>query len=420
MAAERHLHIAWLGAGPRDRETGGVPGVATDLLHGLARRGHRVQCIFAGEPHELPERLRGLDNLSFVWSGLGWRWSGWYTRTRIGAFVSGLLARGLASVRLRREVARRHRGDPFDVVYQFSSIETLSLPASVRRSVPLVIHPETHAEGELRFLISERHLALRSQPAYTLAAAIAVMWLRSVVQRVLIRRASLLVCISAVFRDHLVRDFRFPVQNTVVVPNPVRLSRFEDVDLQRGPQRPPVILVLGRVAVRKGVESVVAIAGRLYERGVDAEIRMIGRTSLWSNYTGLLEDLPPNAAYLGPMPPDRIPGELYRSDVLLQPSRYEPFGLTVSEALAAGVPVVATSEVGASEGVSPEVCAVLAPGDVEGMAGAIEGMLAALESDPGRIRGRARGEAERLFAESSVCERIERALLELLRRSGRR
>ena len=370
---EQRLHIAWLGAGPRAKETGGVPGVATDLLHGLATRGHRVQCIFAGEAHELPERLEGLEGLSFAWSGIGWRWSGWYTRTKIGAFVSGLLARGVASLRLRREVARLHREDPFDVVYQFSNIETLSLPASVRRSVPLVIHPETHAQGELRFLVSERRLALRSQPAYALGVAVAVMRLRAVVQRVLVRRASLLVCISAVFRDHLVHDFHFPVANTVVVPNPVRLSRFQDVDLQRGPQRPPVVLVLGRVAVRKGVESVVAIAKRLCERGVDAEIRVIGRTSLWSNYTGLLEDLPPNAAYLGPMPPDRIPGELYRSDVLLQASRYEPFGLTVSEALAAGVPVVATSEVGASEGVPPEVVRYSRPATWRGWRGRSNG-----------------------------------------------
>ena len=107
--------------------------------------------------------------------------------------------------------------------------------------------------------------------------------------------------------------------------------------------------------------------------------------------------------------------------MLLQASRYEPFGLTVSEALAAGVPVVATSEVGASEGVSPEVCAVLAPGDVEGMAGAIEADARdASASDPGAVRRRARAEAERLFAETLVCERIERALLELAGRSGRR
>ncbi len=63
----------------------------------------------------------------------------------------------------------------------------------------------------------------------------------------------------------------------------------------------------------------------------------------------MLEDLPTeNAEYVGPVSDTEIPGLLRESDVLLQASRYEPFGLTVGEALAAGVPVIATSEVGAA------------------------------------------------------------------------
>jgi len=46
----------------------------------------------------------------------------------------------------------------------------------------------------------------------------------------------------------------------------------------------------------------------------------------------------------------RYRGELKRSDMLILASKSEPFGLTVAEALAAGVPVIATSEVGATEG----------------------------------------------------------------------
>ena len=130
---------------------------------------------------------------------------------------------------------------------------------------------------------------------------------------------------------------------------------------------------------------------------LEAQIRVVGRTSLWSDYSRLLEGLPANAAFPGKMPPDQVPGELYRSDVLLQASRYEPFGLTVSEALAAGVPVVATSEVGATEGVSPEVAAVLAPGDVPGMSDAIESMITAprgsLRATPPAWRSAQRGRA---------------------------
>jgi glycosyltransferase involved in cell wall biosynthesis len=415
---EPSLHIAWLGAGPRSKETGGVPGVATDLLYGLTELGHRVDCMFTGREHELPERLVGRDGLTFVWSGTSWRWGGWYNRTRVGPFVTGLLARGVASLRLRREVARRHHADPYDVIYQFNNIETLSLPGSVRRSVPLVIHPEVHMQGELRFLIRERRLALQSQPAYELAVAVLVTWVRSLVQRALIRRAQLLVCISSVFRDHLVRDYGVRPELTVVVPNPVRLSRFDDVDLDRHLQRPPAILVLSRVAVRKGVQEVIEVARLLHERGPEVHIRVIGRASLWSNYIPLLEALPENAEFVGALAPGDVPSELGRSDVMLQASWYEPFGLTVAEALAAGVPVVATSEVGAIEGVEASVGAVCAPGDVEGMFEALRAMLARLESSASEVRHVAHAEAERLFSATLICERISAELQALVEREG--
>lgn len=208
------------------RESGGVPGVATDLLQGLARRGHRIDCLLPGRARELPERVRGEENIAFVWGTAERHRKRWYNRTRITAFASGLLARGVASVRLRREVLRRHRQEPYDVIYQFSTIETVAVPARLARSTPLVIHPETHAAGELRYLIRERRLALRCQPLHGYLISVAVMGVRALVQRRSIGRARLLVCISSVFRDHLVNDYGYPLQRTVVIPNPVRLARF--------------------------------------------------------------------------------------------------------------------------------------------------------------------------------------------------
>jgi glycosyltransferase involved in cell wall biosynthesis len=411
---DRSLRIAWLGAGPGCRDSGGVPGVATELLHGLASLGHRIDCFLPSAGHELPQRVADHDNLAFIWGTSEWRWNRWYSRTKIAAFASGLIARGFASVRLRREIARRHRRQPYDVVYSFSNIETLAVPASVARRVPLVIHPETHSAGELRFLIAERRLALRCQPPYTLLVALAMMFSRSLVQRVRIRRASLLVCISSVFRDHLVADYGFPAQDTVVVPNPVRLDRFADIESR--PRAVPTVLVLGRIAVRKGVEDVVAVAKTLLERGVEVQIRVVGGPGLWSDYTRLLDELPgENAEYLGRISPAEIPEELAQSDVLLQASKYEPFALTVAEALAAGVPVVATSEVGAIEGVDRSVVAEVSPGDVAGMASAIARMIALVRESPEATRARARGEAERLWAADEVCRQISGALEHLVK-----
>ena len=91
----KSLHIAWLGAGPGRRDSGGVPGVATELLLGLARLGHRIDCFFPSTGHALPERIADAERLTFNWGTSEWRWNRWYNRTRIGAFVAGLLARGV-------------------------------------------------------------------------------------------------------------------------------------------------------------------------------------------------------------------------------------------------------------------------------------------------------------------------------------
>jgi glycosyltransferase involved in cell wall biosynthesis len=427
------LRIAWLGPAPGGYS--GVRGVAAELLSGLSERGHRIDCFLPAAEGQSTVETAGDERVSFgegnlafgenvtlVWGTSRWRWNRWYSRGKIAAFVSGTLARSVASLRLRREIARRHRRQPYDLIYQFSSIETPGVPVRVARRVPLVIHPETHMAGELRWLIAERQLALRCQPAYVLVAVAALMLLRALFQRRAIRRASLLVCISSVFRDHMVHDYRFPAQKTVVVPNPVRTERFSmgehehdsAVDAQIG--TPPIVLVLGRISARKGIEDVVAVARVLYEQGADARLRVIGGPSLWSDYTPLLEDLPvQNAEFAGSLPASEIPELLRGSDILLQASKYEPFGLTVGEALAAGVPVVATTEVGAAENVDRSVLTTVAPGDVEGMAAAIVHTLEQLRAAPTEVRARARNEAARLFAPEVVCEQVSDALEALVK-----
>ncbi len=293
--------------------------------------------------------------------------------------------------------------------YQFSNVENRAVPRRLRRTVPLIVQPGQSSADALKFLIKERRLSFRNRPAYAFVAAALVLWSRTRVQRRQVRGASLVVCISEVFRDHLIRDYGLSADATVVVPNPVRIDRFDCTDRPLG--EPPRIIVLGRIATGKGVEDVVALARLLLQRKVDARIRIVGGTSVWSNYTKLLEDLPAeNAEYAGHVPASAVPGELAGSDILLQASKYEAFALTVAEALAAGVPVIATTEVGAIEQVDRSVAAAVAPGDVEGMAAAVVAMLAALSSNPAQMRSKARGEAERLFAPDVVCAGISAAL----------
>src|ERR1700724_4898845 len=87
----RSLRIAWLGPAPG--EDGGVPGVSTELLHGLAERGHRIDCFFPSSGQRVPARLAGNERITFVWGTAEWQWNRWYSRTRTAAFASGMLVR---------------------------------------------------------------------------------------------------------------------------------------------------------------------------------------------------------------------------------------------------------------------------------------------------------------------------------------
>ena len=181
------------------------------------------------------------------------------------------------------------------------------------------------------------------------------------------------------------------------------------------------MLVLGRVAVRKGIDDVVAVARALHEQDADVRVRVIGGPGQWSDYTKLLDDLPDaSAEYGGRRPGHEVPAELASADVLLQASKYEPFALTVAEALAAGVTVVATSEVGAIDGVDRTVVSEVQPGDVAAMAAAIEQMIDRLRHEGPVVRRRARAEAERLFAPETVCAQIAAALEQLVQRTPTR
>jgi glycosyltransferase involved in cell wall biosynthesis len=410
------LRIAWIGGVPGLRETGGAPGVATDVMSGLAARGHRIDCFIPGSGRALPERLVEDARITFVWGTARWRRNRWYNRSRIITALTSMLVRSLGSVRLRRELLRRHEAEPYDVLYQFNNIEALSAPARLRRVVPLVIHPGTHAAGELRWLLRERGLAIRCRPLHEFALALLTLGARTVAQRRWISRADLLICMSSVFRDHICRDYGFPPEKTVVIAHPLRLERFATLDAARAPTG--TVLVLGRIAARKGIEDVLEVARQLSEREAGVRLRIVGGPGSWSDYTRLLDDPPDAAEYAGRVDAAHVADEFARADVLLQASKYEPFGLTVGEALAAGVPVVATTEVGAVEGVERAVASAVGPGDVSAMADAIEAMLMRLSTEPQALRENARAEAQRLFDPAQVCGRISTALLELSARCG--
>jgi glycosyltransferase involved in cell wall biosynthesis len=403
------MRVAWIGPAPTEGH--GAAYVATHLLRGLAREGVELDCFVAAREQDLPESLVSEPGLRFFCQELSWESDRWYSRTPLAKFVGGQLARAVAQGRLASLAARRHAERPYDLLYQFSQIELGWVRRLRRRLPPIVLHPGVHAAGELRWHRLERELALRGESRPRHMAVRAMLELRSRAQRRDMRLARSVIAISRRFAEHMGRDYGLSPDRFQAVPNPIDLERFSPVPAGSSAEGPLTILYLSRIAVRKGVEMVVELSHRLSDLAGQVRILVVGTRTLWSDYRPLLDDLNSEIATYHGEATAEVPG-LYRSaGFLVQPSLYEPFALTIAEALASGIPVVASDEVGATEGPDPRCCRVFPAGDIDAFESAVREMVATLAAGrAGELRGLARAEAERLFAPQIVAAELARCL----------
>jgi glycosyltransferase involved in cell wall biosynthesis len=407
------MRIAWIG--PTPGEYGGAPYVGTQLLRELSQAGFEVDCFIAAPLDEVPQPLVGRPGLSFVCAESGWQWDRWYSRGPMRAFFSGNLTRAAMQFRLANLIFKRHREHPYDVLYQFSQVELFPLRRRRRQLPPIVVHPETHAAGELLWHRREAHLSRRCESRAKRTIVRLMLRARAAMQRRDLALATRVIAPSRRFAEHLARDYEIPADRLGVVPNPIDLWRFplRDTVPADGPVR---LLFVSRMSARKGVEMVVELSHRLADLAGRVRIEAVGGPTTWSDYQPLLGELNRDTAvFLGGLPPVQL-SELYRAaHALLQPSLYEPFAITVGEALASGLPVVASDEVGAVDGVDPDVCAVFRAGDMDAFEAAVRAEVERLERGLPIERVRlARAEAERLFAPAQVAAalvaQLERAV----------
>lgn len=394
-------------------ESGGVAYVATQLLEGLAAEGVEVDCFVSGGVDDVPSRLHGRPGLNIVTRASGWESDRWYSRGAIAKVLTGQLARAHAQNALVRQLARRHAARPYDVLYQFSQPELFAVRWLRRRLPPIVVHPEVHAAGELRWHRRERALAARGESERKRIQVDAILAARSLVQRSDLALTAAVICPSRAFAEEVARDYAVPSSKLHVVPNPIDLERFAYEPGGDASVGPLTVLFVSRMSVRKGVEMVVDLSHRLDDLAGEVEVVLVGGESLWSDYRPLLADLNPRVGSWsgGGEPAATVAARLRGAHVLVQPSHYEPFAITVAEALAAGVPVVASDAVGATEGIDATCCRVFAAGDGAAFEQAVRDLLADLRSDRGAdIRARARAEAERAYAPQVVAQRVVEVL----------
>ena len=208
--------------------------------------------------------------------------------------------------------------------------------------------------------------------------------------RVAARHADALVCVSETTAGRL-RELLQPRGAVHVVPHGVDHQRFRPRDGSDGPDgadleaadaevlgrlgvRGPFVAFVGTIEPRKAVPLLVRAFDRM--AGVHADLHLVlSGSDGWGvaevNATVAVARHRERILRTGYVPDDVVPALLRNAAAVAYPSQEEGFGLPALEALACGSPLVTTSG-SAMEEVVGEAALLVPPGDVAGLAGALD------------------------------------------------
>lgn len=349
------------------REIGGGEKHLADLLNSLHQRGHSM---FAGVIPDSP-MLPSLSALP-------------------PENIIELPMRNALSLRSAMKLARFVTANQIDLIH-----------AHIARDYPLAALVAGRADVAL---VLTRH----------------VLFPLSHIHRVTLRRTSRVIAVSQAVAESLRARNIFEPGKIVVIHNGIDIDRFASpLNPDRGDRHRLRVGMVGHLAPIKGQEEFIRAAAIICEirRDVDFVIAGEDKSRDGENRVvleGLIRDLglKDNVHLIGWV--DDIAGLLSTLDVYVSPARSEPFGLSIVEAMAAEVPVIATSSEGAREIISDDMTGKLVPiGDVEALATTIK-LLLESEAERGRLSSSALSDVREKFSLTRMVESTEHLYKEVL------
>jgi glycosyltransferase involved in cell wall biosynthesis len=225
--------------------------------------------------------------------------------------------------------------------------------------------------------------------------------------------------VTAVSRAHATAIAQWISRSIIVMPNFIDESRFAPA--ARMPAVPFRFLSVGHLVPVKGFDVLLRALALCHARGDQFHLSIVGKGHQEDDLRRIATELDLEAAVTWLGAPERASmPEIYRAaDAFVLASRHESFGVVVIEALASGLPVVATRCGGPEEIVTPEVGELAPAEDPAALADAMS-RLARRRFDRAAIRRY----FESAYSSSAVVPRLEQLYREALtarqRQAGQR
>lgn len=306
---------------------GGTETQAKLLIAGLISQGAHVDVVLLDDTH-------GLDGLPEGVRALG-------LRSRGGAL--GPLRMAAAVVSLRRTL----RTGRYDVVHSaMARAYVLTAIAGLRLPGP-------------RRVTWRRNLGLHLGSSR---------WKRRV-ERFALRHSDVLVANSHDVRDYWVRLAGPSVPQSVVIPNMVEAWRFDAVPATRTTDRAFRVVTVGGLKPDKAHRDLIEAIGSLTALRDAIEVVVVGEGIERQRLTDLAISRGVGLTLTGELVDTRQ--ALLSADIYAHPSHSEGSSNAVAEAMAAGLPIVATDVGGMSELLGEEGGLLVPPGDPARLARAL-------------------------------------------------
>lgn len=349
---------------PPDTVGGGIGTYTTDIARGLLDAGHRVWVI--------ARAVKGIET----------------TTRENGLQVHRILPAQLPGVgRLDRRRDRKTFADAY--------LYSLATAAKVRQimgqhDLDVVQSPEHGAEGfalardrapvphvvrfhSPLFMVNEasgRRLSLGGRVVHALERAAA-------------RRAVLNTSASLALARAVSRAFGIPLERVRVVPNSIDHEAF--CPAPGIAPHPPTVLYVGKIAPLKGMATLAEAIPQVVRGIPEVRVVLIGSDHVvpgaGSTKEQMLTDLrragvADRVSVLAPVERSQLVRLYQEADVCVLPTLWDNFPNTCLEAMACGVPVVASAVGGLPEIIDNGKNGVLVPpGDAAGLADAVVGLL---------------------------------------------
>lgn len=337
---------------PWDQHVGGVASVVGNLARCLERTGHQVVFFHPGEPEFCRPRTTA------------WGFTG-YERNLRSPFIPGRPVRSaLAFVAVLAltlyqlaAVIRRHRIDVVNIHYP---LEAFLYFALLRRLMPFRLVVSVHGADLFR----------DGRPAQRYPRSLLM----------LLARADAVVAPSKAFLGDCVAAVPSLASKGVVVHNGVDLVELASADSGDGAAAEPYVLCIAAHNEKKALDVLLTAFARVGQTHPGLRLVLVGDGPLRRQHEVQARALAleGRVEFLGERGRGEVARLLHGCALFVLPSRSEPFGMVLTEALACRKPVVASAVGGIPEIIEHERTGVLVEPD---NAGALAGALARMLDD---------------------------------------